>query len=154
EDVLRERQARISLGIRWEGLNPRLLAASDQAHLLEIRADPVVRSAYLQMLGCALSLNGQYERAIEISSHSLAIAEQFRIDFVLPHALYVRATALIGLRELGDALKTIRKSAKHAKALDDQHSLLNSLIVMARISLTKRRPEDALDTLDLKRATW
>jgi LuxR family maltose regulon positive regulatory protein len=154
EDRLRESQARISLGIRWDGLSQRLLRSTDTAHLVETRADPVVRSAYLQMLGCALSLHADYERALDISSQSLAIAEKFRLDFVLPHALYVRATALIGLRQLGEAMTSIRKSAKLAKTLDDHHSLLNSLIVRARVALTKRAPDEALEILNVNRASW
>jgi ATP/maltotriose-dependent transcriptional regulator MalT len=154
EDRLRESQARISLGIRWDGLSHRLLASADKPHLVDMKADPVVRSAYLQMLGCALSLHADYERAIDVSSRSLAIAEKFRLDFVLPHALYVRATAMIGLHQLGDALTSIRKSAKFAKTLDDDHSLLNALIVRARIALTKRAPDEALEILNVNRATW
>jgi ATP/maltotriose-dependent transcriptional regulator MalT len=154
EDVLREAQARISLGIRWDGLNRTLLQPSDQARLLEMHADPVVKSAFLQMLGCALSLHSDYERAVDVSDRSLAIADEFRLDFVLPHAYYVRATALIGIRQLGEAQTIIRRSEKFAKALDDQHSLINSLIVRARIALTKRRPEDAVGILDVKPKTW
>jgi ATP/maltotriose-dependent transcriptional regulator MalT len=154
ETRLREGQARISLGIRWDGLSQQLLSSADKAHLVETRADPVVRSAYLQMLGCALSLHADYERALDVSSRSLAIAEKFRLDFVLPHALYVRATALIGLRQLGEAMTSIRRSAKLAKALDDHHSLLNALIVRARVALTKRAPDEALEILNVKRSSW
>jgi ATP/maltotriose-dependent transcriptional regulator MalT len=154
EDLLRESQARVSLGIRWDGLTPRLLAVPEHEHLSMLDADPVAKSAYLQMLGCALSLNGQYERALATSNHSLAIAERFRLDFLYPHALYVQATALIGLRDLGEASKVIRRQASVARGFDDVHSILNSLIVEARIALAKRRPDQALRLLDVKPRAW
>ena len=154
EDALRESQARVSLGIRWDGLTAKLLAISEHEHLAAIDADPVTKSAYLQMLGCALALNAQYERALETSNRSLAIAERFRLSFLYPHALYVQATALIGLRQLTDATKVIRKQATFARSYDDRHSLLNSLIVEARIALTKRRPDEALRLLDFAPRSW
>jgi DNA-binding CsgD family transcriptional regulator/tetratricopeptide (TPR) repeat protein len=154
EDLLRESQARVSMGIRWDGLTPKLLAASEHDHLGAIEADPVVKSAYLQMLGCALSLNAQYERALAVSNESLAIAEKFRLDFLYPHALYVHATALIGLRQLVDATKAIRKQASFARSFDDGHSILNALILEARIALTKRRPDEALRLLDVTPPAW
>jgi DNA-binding CsgD family transcriptional regulator len=154
EDVLRESQARVSLGIRWEGLTAKLLAISEHEHLAAIEADPLAKSAYLQMLGCALALNAQYERALETSNRSLAIAERFRLNFLYPHALYVQATALIGLRQLTEATKVIRKQAKFARSYDDGHSLLNSLIVEARIALTKRRADEALRLLDVSPRSW
>jgi DNA-binding NarL/FixJ family response regulator len=154
EDLLRESQARVSLGIRWDGLSPRLLSVPEHEHLSTLDADPVAKSAYLQMLGCALSLNGQYERALATSHRSLAIAERFRLDFLYPHALYVQATALIGLRELGEASKVIRRQASVARGFDDVHSILNSLIVEARIALAKRRPDLALRLLDVSPRAW
>jgi ATP/maltotriose-dependent transcriptional regulator MalT len=154
EDSLRESQARVSMGIRWDGLTSKLLASSEHDHLAAIDADPVAKSAYLQMLGCALSLNAQYERALETSNRSLAIAERFRLDFLYPHALYVQATALIGLRQLGEATKVIRKQSTFARAFDDGHSILNSLILEARIALTKRRPDEALRLLNVAPRAW
>jgi DNA-binding NarL/FixJ family response regulator len=106
------------------------------------------------MLGCALSLNAQYERAFETSKLSLVIAERFRLDFLYPHALYVQATALIGLRQLADASRVIRKQSRFARSFDDRHSLLNSLIVEARIALTRRQPQEALRLLDVTPRSW
>jgi DNA-binding CsgD family transcriptional regulator len=51
-------------------------------------------------------------------------------------------------------MTTISKSAKSAKALDNDHSFLNSLIVRARIALTKRRPDEALEILNVNRERW
>lgn len=154
EDLLRESQARISMGIRWDGLTAKLLAASEHERLGALDADPVAKGAYLQMLGCALSLNAQYVRALETSNLSLAIAERFRLDFIYPHALYVQATALIGLRQLGEAVKVVRKQASFARAFDDGHSILNSLIIEARIALARRQPDDALRLLSVTRRSW
>jgi ATP/maltotriose-dependent transcriptional regulator MalT len=154
EDQLRESQARVSMGIRCEGLTPKLLAPSEHDHLSATRADPVVKSAYLQMLGYALVLNAQYERALKAADQSLEIAERFRLDFLYPHALYLQAWALVGLRQLGDATKTLRRQIRFARAFDDWHSILNSLIVEARIALIKHRPDEALRLMDVTPPTW
>lgn len=81
--------------------------------------DPFVTTALLNLFSYVTVLLGQYERGLALTDEVLAEAASTGLDFVVDHALVVRASAFIGLRKLSAAqrcLNEVRARADHATA--------------------------------------
>ena len=84
--------------------------------------------------------------AHSVASRELELADEYRLEFVKPHANVHRAAALCGLREFKQSitlLEDIRKSCK------DHHFIpMNIGTVLARIYLALGSPDRALRALE------
>ena len=87
--------------------------------LLGLVGDPVARSSLRNVLGYALAVGGYYAEALEVTQEQLDEAERFRLDFVLPYALIVRALANGGLREYALADESLSEADERASLVGD-----------------------------------
>jgi ATP/maltotriose-dependent transcriptional regulator MalT len=112
-DVVRSAAVRIGYQLKLGTLdltNPGLAY-----ELLGTVRDPMARASFLNVYGAALALSARYDAALEIAELLLENARRFRLDFALPYALCVKASAHAGRREwaaahecLGEALEAAR----------------------------------------------
>lgn len=87
--------------------------------LLGFVADPVARSSFRNVLGYALAVGGHYAEALEVTQEQLDEADRFRLDFVIPYALIVRALASGGLHDYSSADESLSEADERAKFVGD-----------------------------------
>jgi LuxR family maltose regulon positive regulatory protein len=114
--------------------------------LAEKSADPMIQSSALNAYAATLVLLGRYVDAHSVATKELELADEYRLDFVKPHANLHRAAALWGMREFKRSitlLEDVRKSCKEHRFI-----LMNVGTVLARIYLALGSPERALRALE------
>jgi DNA-binding CsgD family transcriptional regulator/tetratricopeptide (TPR) repeat protein len=146
EDLLRASQARLQSALRWGGVVDAVDATGGALHLLDRSEDPVVRTGFLQTYGVALILAARYAEAAHIARREIEEAQRFRLDWVLPHALEMQASAAVGQRDFQSALKTL--SRVRGLAAGNAHTELNVDVLRARIHLCNGAPERSVDLLE------
>ena len=154
EDKLRQAQAHLSSAIRWGGIGEALRTWRHRLALAEAPCDPLVKTGFLQMLGTALALGAEYPDALDVSEIERSEAERVGLDFVLPHALCMRATAETGLRRYAAAKKTLHQALERSEALGDNHSATNARVIEAKVLLAHGKARDALLVLETEPAEW
>ncbi len=120
-DAVRIANGRMLSAIRdGSGIEPELFSA---VHRLPRVNDPLVRSSFLHVWSYVLTLTGRYAEALEATDQQLQDAEQYRLEFVLPHTQIRRAVALRGLRKFRNALDCLNKAQQDRSAIDDYVAL-------------------------------
>jgi DNA-binding CsgD family transcriptional regulator/tetratricopeptide (TPR) repeat protein len=108
--------------------------------------DKMIESSALNAYAATLVLLSRYSDAHSVASRELELADEYRLEFVKPHANLHRAAALCGLREFKQSialLEGIRRSCK-----DHHFILMNIGTVLARIYLALGSPDRALRALE------
>jgi LuxR family transcriptional regulator, maltose regulon positive regulatory protein len=149
EDKIRLSQGPIHLAVRWGGIRQALERHSSTLELLGSSADPVVRSGFLQSYGTALNLAARYAEAHALGQRQIEEAKRFGLDWVIAHALELKALAQIGMRDFQGAQTALRTAWKLAEAAEDFHAEVNAQALLARIPLAQGAPARALGLLDM-----
>jgi ATP/maltotriose-dependent transcriptional regulator MalT len=100
------------------------------------------------MLTAALILAGEYDEAAEAADRAKYESERYRLDFVLPHILVLKAAAELGRREFDDARETLGKAIRKAQSNADLHVSMNAASVEARLLLALGEVDEAFDATD------
>jgi ATP/maltotriose-dependent transcriptional regulator MalT len=87
--------------------------------LLGFVDDPIARSSFRNVLGYALAVGGHYQEALDVTQEQLDEADRFRLDFVVPYALIVRALACGGLHEYVSADESLSEADERANFVGD-----------------------------------
>jgi ATP/maltotriose-dependent transcriptional regulator MalT len=106
------------------------------------------------MLGTALVLGADYAAALDVAEVELSEAERLGLDFVVPHALCMRANAETGLRRQAAARKTLRAALELAGAVHDNHSTTNARVIEAKLLLAQGKSAEALAVLRSEPVEW
>jgi ATP/maltotriose-dependent transcriptional regulator MalT len=146
EDLLRVSQARLQSALRWGGVVSAVEATGSALELLDRSDDPVVRTGFLQTYGVASILAARYADAASIARREIEEAQKFGLEWVLPHALEMQASAAAGQRDFSAALKTLGRVRRLAAG--NAHTELNVDVLKARIHLCNGAPDRAIDLLD------
>jgi len=146
DDLLRANQARLQSALRWGGVVDAIDATRSALQLLDRSEDPVVRTGFLQTYGVALILAARYGEAEQIARREIDEAQRFRLDWVLPHALEMQASAAVGQRDFQSALKTLSRVRRLAAG--NAHTELNVDVLKARIHLSNGAPERSVELLE------
>ena len=88
--------------------------------LLGFVTDPVARSSFRNVLGYGLAVGGYYAEALDVTQEQFDEADRFRLDFVIPYALIVRALASGGLREYSIAEESLCEADERANFVGDR----------------------------------
>jgi LuxR family maltose regulon positive regulatory protein len=145
DDLLRANQARLQSALRWGGLTDALSATASALELVSRSEDPFVRTGFLQTYGVALILAARYAEAGDIARIEIDEAQRFKLDWVLPHALEMQASAAVGQRDFRNALKTLNRVRGLAEG--NAHTELNVDVLKARVYLCSGAPERAVALL-------
>jgi len=146
DDLLRASQARLQSALRWGGVDRAVDATTNTLELVSRSQDPVVRTGFLQTYGVALILAARYAEAAAIAQREIEEAQRFNLDWVLPHALEMLASAAVGQREFQNALKTLARVRRLAAG--NAHTELNVDVLKARIHLCNGAPERSVQLLN------
>jgi LuxR family maltose regulon positive regulatory protein len=147
DDLLRASQGRLQLALRWGGIGQALESISDALEILDHSIDPLVRTGFLQTYGTALSLSARYRDARDVAARQLAEAQRFRLEWVLPHALEMKAIADFGLRDFDSALNTLSRARRLATQQGNLHTQVNCDVLTARIHVCRGAPDRAVKLL-------
>ncbi len=101
------------------GIAPGLEDGRAARQLLGFVIDPVARSSFRNVLGYALAVGGYYAEALDVTQEQFDEADRFRLDFVIPYALVVRALASGGLREYSVAEESLAEADERASFVGD-----------------------------------
>ncbi|MFL5968323.1 MAG: LuxR C-terminal-related transcriptional regulator [Gaiellaceae bacterium] len=145
DDLLRVTQARLQSALRWGGVGDALQGCRDVLELVDRSDDPVVRTGFLQTYGVTLVLAARYREAIEIADREIDEARRLNLEWVVPHALEVRASALLGRRDFQKSLRTLARAQKVARG-DSRHEF-SIAVLRARVFLCTGAPDRALALL-------
>ena len=153
DDLLRLSQAELHLALRWGGIEAELRRQSATLAFVDHSVDPVVRTGYLQTYGSASALAAQYAEARDIADRQMREAEDAGLEWVVPHALELRASAQWGLRDFDGAASSLREAHRLSGVHSDLHARINAAVLLARVHLAQGAPERALEVteLDLER---
>jgi ATP/maltotriose-dependent transcriptional regulator MalT len=139
------RQATVHLvrAARLGGVDAALEVAAEVRPLLANLKDPLIATSFLNTTAHVLVLSGRYEEALEVGQAELELAQRYRLDFALPHALLVSAAALTGLREFAKAIEQIEAAETQAQS-HDVHIAAYTVGLRARIAIHRHKFEEAL----------
>jgi DNA-binding NarL/FixJ family response regulator len=119
----------------------------------------VARSSFRNVLGYALAVGGYYAEALDVTQEQLDEADRFRLDFVVPYALIVRALATGGLHDYATADESLSEADERANLVGDPTARHITQAVRTRLytaqgafELAISKPLPAGD--DLPRAIW
>jgi DNA-binding CsgD family transcriptional regulator len=148
DDVLRLGNGRLLLAALEGGFNDALESMRRLAPLLDRARDPLIQSSFLNSYASGLVLSAQYEDALRATDDEIAHAEEYRLDFVLPHAYVYRAGALWGLRRFRQCLICVERAERVNRDPRDGLVLMNIGALRARLHLSMGSIERALDSLE------
>jgi LuxR family maltose regulon positive regulatory protein len=149
DDLLRLSQAELHLAARWGGIETELKRQSSALALVDHSVDPIVRTGYLQTWGSALALAARYTEAGRIADREMQEAEEAGLEWVVPHALELRASAQWGLRDFDAAASSLREAHRLSGIHSDLHARINAAVLLARVYLSQGAPERALEATDV-----
>jgi DNA-binding NarL/FixJ family response regulator len=95
-----------------------------------------------------LSLSARYRESGEIARRQIEEAHQFKLEWVLPHALEMRAISELGQRDFDGALRTLSRTARIASDQGNVHTLVNVGVLTARVHLARGAPNRAVQLLE------
>jgi DNA-binding NarL/FixJ family response regulator len=98
----------------------------------------------LQALATGLYLLARYDEALETAMLELEEGRRNGLAFVLPHAFCNCSIAHLGLKNLRNAGGFVKSAEKAATDVYDNHVLLQTRVLQARILLAQRKPDAAL----------
>lgn len=148
DDLLRANHGRLQFAIRWGPLIETLDSVAGLVELVERSTDPLVRTGFLQSYGSALGVVARYEETRRVAEWQLEEAKRFRLEWVVPHGLEMKAIAQTGLRDFDAALKSLARARRLAESQGNIHILVNGVALTARIHLSCGAPQRALEVLE------
>ncbi|MEX2646348.1 MAG: LuxR C-terminal-related transcriptional regulator [Gaiellaceae bacterium] len=138
-DEIRLAAGEVFFATRWGELESALPRA--RSMLARIGgADPMVETSFLNNFAHGLVLTARYEEALVPVEMESSRANEFKLDFALPHCKLMKALALMGLRRF----KESRESLAAAAPGDDPYVPVASALFNARLCLYEGRPDEAL----------
>jgi LuxR family transcriptional regulator, maltose regulon positive regulatory protein len=145
DSAVRCANGELLLAMRLRGVRAALPIARRQLDLVSRASDPMARSAFLSMLAVALVLAGEYDEAANTADRAAHESERYRLDFVLPHILVLKAAAEVGRRQFDEAHGILRDATKRAQSNADLHVAMNAASVEARLLLALGSYDHAFD---------
>src|SRR5213078_2184312 len=112
---LRVASANLVRGLAEGRLRERIEEAEGIAPLVDTASDPYAITGMLNPFAYALFAVGRYADSLEATDKQIAIAEEFGLPFVIPHAAVNQACSFTALRDFAEARRALRVVEKHAR---------------------------------------
>jgi LuxR family maltose regulon positive regulatory protein len=144
---VRVTNGRLIIGVRKGGLTEAVTSALPIAELVDEARDPIVRSSFWHVYAVALTLHGEYEKALGAIKRAFQEIDDFNMEFARPHILVSSAAANIGLQRFRMAQHALAEVEELAIDRRDDYVLTNAKTVSARLFLQRGMPDRALDVI-------
>jgi LuxR family maltose regulon positive regulatory protein len=144
ETRIRKTLVQLVRAARLGGISTALQIGAEVRPLLDDLKDPLAVASFLNTYAHLLVLSARYEEALELSQIELDVAKQYRLDFVLPHALLICAASLSGVREFARAVEHVDAAEEQARHSRDVHIAIYVAAMRARIAIHRRQFKEAL----------
>lgn len=119
------------------GLPVSLAQCRAARQLLKLVADPMTRSSFRNVFGYTLAAMAQYDEALEVIAEQLDDAERYRLEFVVPYALIVKAMVGCGRRDYVGAEELLDEADERARKAGDQTALHTARGVRMRLYIAQ-----------------
>ena len=142
DHALRVATANLHLGFNRGPLRPHLEVAEASVTLVDTASDPYASTSMLNSIAAALFAAGYYDDALAAADKESAIAEEFGLAFVIPHAEINRACSLTALRKFAEARRALGVVEKRVRRGSDpflapQHAMQSAVLEIARGDLDR-----------------
>ena len=91
--------------------------------LLGFVADPMTRSSFRNVFGYTLAAMAHFDEALELVAEQLDDADRYRLEFVVPYALIIKAIVGCGRRNYVNAEELLDEADERALKAGDQTAL-------------------------------
>ena len=129
------------------GLPVDLVRGRAARQLLRFVADPMTRSSFRNVFGYTLAAMAHFDEALEIVAEQLDDAERYRLEFVVPYALIIKAIVGCGRHDYVSAEEFLDEADERALKAGDQTALhiagavrMRLYIAQAAFDLALARP--------------
>ena len=143
EVATRKAIVQLVLSSRMGGVEGALDTGAAILPLLDDLRDPLVVTSFLNCYGHFLGLGAQYVEALRVADRHIATAEEYRLEFAIPHGYLGRAVAHSGLRDFARAGADIHR-AEDLAGLSDIHVSMQAAALRTRVALCRGDLEAAL----------
>lgn len=117
---------------------PVSLARGRTAHqLLAFVPDPMTRTSFRNVFGYALAATAQFDEALALTEEQIDDAERYRLDFVIPYALIIKAMVGCGRRDYVTAEEFLDECDERALKAGDETALHTSRCVRIRLYISQ-----------------
>ncbi len=117
--------------------------------LLSQVANPLARTAYLNVLGFANSQLGRYRRANVFGRRLMAEGVRYKMALMMPYANFILAAAALGRRNLTRAAEVCETAIAQAQNLGHTYAEMNAVALLARICFASGNSERAIELTDV-----
>lgn len=91
--------------------------------LLTFVADPMTRTSFRNVFGYTLAAMAHFDEALELTAEQLDDAERYRLDFVVPYALIIKAIVSCGTHKYVESEELLDEAHERAFKAGDQTAL-------------------------------
>ena len=112
--------------------------------LLRFVADPMTRSSFRNVFGYTLAAMAQFDEALELVSEQLDDVERYRLEFVVPYALIIKALVGSGRHDYVSAEEHLDEADERALKAADQTALHIARAVRMRLYIAQAAFDVAL----------
>ena len=130
-DFVRAATSSLSLQLRFGHLHLRDVEIAHE--LLADVDDPLVSTSFLSGYSYALAIATRYDEALEATETLLSLADAYRLDFALPHALLSAAIAHAGRREWDRATERVTYARELAHRNRDANGDQSGYSIQVRV---------------------
>jgi LuxR family maltose regulon positive regulatory protein len=119
------------------GLPVELARGRAARQLLRFVADPMTRSSFRNVFGYTLAAMARFDEALEIVAEQLDDAERYRLEFVVPYALMIKAIVGCGRHDYVSAEEFLDEADERALKAGDQTALHIARAVRMRLHIAQ-----------------
>jgi ATP/maltotriose-dependent transcriptional regulator MalT len=144
--VLRIRQAEFIHASRFGNVSAAVARLAGAESLLDLIEDPLPRTGFLNNLALSLNIAAHYAEAKRVARREAEEGERWHLDFVLPNAYFMEASADIGLGAFAEASAMVDRAATLSPPTDIYAVALAALL-RAKLHMSRGRFDSALASL-------
>lgn len=135
------------------GLPVNLVRCRAARQLLRFVADPMTRSSFRNVFGYTLAAMAQFDEALDLIAEQLDDAERYRLEFVVPYALIVKAIVGCGRRDYVGAEELLDEADERALSAGDPTALHTAEGVRMRLYIAQAAFDLALSRARSEKGT-
>jgi len=143
--TLRLLTSRLYVASRIGGVDQALRQGEAAIPLLTEVDDPLIRTAFLHMLGGGLVLAARYDEATSFCRNAIDEAKKFRLPFAVPHACVNAANAETGRRNFRRAEALLAEAEALGSHTADEHTALNVAAARLRLRIAQGELDESFD---------